>query len=115
MGLVLIIVWAPTTAMPVKNYTDFDVDSKAILFNKYTEKNMAKAFISVILHGYITYKQIHPGNNQHVTVAESDAERYKPIFTYDGQAHKFKIVFQTGLNQVTMVNIKASMLQFITR
>ena len=86
VGLVLTIIWASTITMPV----NFDVDSKAILFNKYTENNVAKAFISVILHGY---KWIHPGDNQHVTVAESDAERFKPIFKYDGQEHIIIILY----------------------
>ena len=87
VGLVLTVILASTIATPVKNYPNFDVDSKVLLSDKYTENDIAKAYIPCPEKD-IKYKQSHPGDNQHVTVAESDAERYKPIFKYDGKAHE---------------------------
>ena len=83
VGLVLTVAWASAIAIPIN-----DVDSKGFQFDKYTENDMAKAFLSGIVNDYAKYKEMHPGDYKRVTVASSNAERFKPIFKYDGQAHK---------------------------
>ena len=84
MGLVLTVVWASSIAMPV---TQKDVIDEPMAMQFNTENDAAKAFLSGIYFGFSKYKEMHPEDNR-VTAAASDAERYKPIFKYDGEAYK---------------------------
>ena len=76
VGLVLIVAWASAIAMP---NTNMEAESRAILDDKYTE--IYNAFLSGVLYGHT---EMRPEEYERVT---SDAERYKPIFRYDTQAH----------------------------
>ena len=96
VGLVLSFAWASTIAIPVNNYTKMEVDGKTILGSgdKVTKNYIENTFLSGVIYGYTKYKEIKAilsrgyKDIQPIPFTASDAERYKPIFKYDGQAHK---------------------------